>query len=112
MKFDLDNLSVLELEQLIVDARQQIQQRQKADIQKIYLQIVQLASSIGMNPEDVIQEGRSRTVRKEKDEKPKVAPKYQNPENPSETWSGRGRTPLWLAKELAAGQTLEQYRIY
>lgn len=112
MKFDLDNLSVLELEELIVEARQQIQQRRKADIQRVYLQMVHLASSIGMNLDDVIEEGRSRTIRKDKADKSKVAPKYQHPDNPSETWAGRGRTPLWLTKELAAGQTLEQFRVY
>ena len=25
-----------------------------------------------------------------------VAPKYRNPENPSETWAGRGLRPRWL----------------
>src|SRR5258707_11565107 len=27
---------------------------------------------------------------------PRVFPKYQNPAVPSETWSGRGKQPLWL----------------
>lgn len=26
----------------------------------------------------------------------KVAPKYRNPANASETWTGRGREPLWI----------------
>lgn len=26
-----------------------------------------------------------------------VAPKYRNPGNPSETWTGRGKQPTWLA---------------
>jgi DNA-binding protein H-NS len=25
-----------------------------------------------------------------------VAPKYRNPENPAETWAGRGLRPRWL----------------
>jgi DNA-binding protein H-NS len=31
---------------------------------------------------------------------PKVFPKYQNPKNPAETWSGRGRQPLWVKEQL------------
>jgi DNA-binding protein H-NS len=31
---------------------------------------------------------------------PKVFPKYQNPKNPTETWSGRGRQALWLSPQL------------
>jgi DNA-binding protein H-NS len=27
----------------------------------------------------------------------KVLPKYSNPENPEETWTGRGRSPAWAA---------------
>jgi DNA-binding protein H-NS len=28
----------------------------------------------------------------------KVAPKYRNPKDASQTWTGRGRRPLWMAK--------------
>ena len=27
----------------------------------------------------------------------KVAPKYRNPENPEQTWTGRGKAPAWIA---------------
>src|SRR5258706_16460181 len=40
-----------------------------------------------------------------------VAPKYRNPENPSETWAGRGLTPLWLAAAIKAGKKLEHFSI-
>ena len=42
---------------------------------------------------------------------PMVAPKFRNPESPSETWSGRGRRPLWVSAMLAAGASLEDCRI-
>jgi DNA-binding protein H-NS len=29
-----------------------------------------------------------------------VAPKYRNPENPAQTWSGRGKRPLWFSEAL------------
>ena len=35
---------------------------------------------------------------------PKVFPKYQNPKNPTETWSGRGRQPRWLSPQLRSGK--------
>lgn len=37
---------------------------------------------------------------------PPVLPKYQNPKNPSETWSGRGKQPRWLKAQLRAGKKL------
>jgi DNA-binding protein H-NS len=42
---------------------------------------------------------------------PKVLPKYRNPKNPSETWSGRGKQPRWLATQLKAGKRLDQFLI-
>ncbi len=29
-----------------------------------------------------------------------VAPKYANPDDPSQTWAGRGRKPLWLVAKM------------
>jgi len=42
---------------------------------------------------------------------PAVPPKYQNPNNPSEVWSGRGRQPRWIAAKLQAGAHLEEFLI-
>ena len=40
-----------------------------------------------------------------------VAPKYRNPENPSETWAGRGLRPRWLSAALKSGKKLEHFAI-
>jgi DNA-binding protein H-NS len=40
-----------------------------------------------------------------------VAPKYRNPDNPAETWAGRGLRPRWLAAALKAGKKLEEFSI-
>ncbi len=37
--------------------------------------------------------------------------KFRNAANPAETWSGRGKRPNWLKAQLAAGRTLEEFRI-
>jgi len=41
----------------------------------------------------------------------KVPPKYRNPNEPSETWSGRGKRPRWLTQALLAGQKIEDFAI-
>src|SRR6202047_3501798 len=41
----------------------------------------------------------------------KVAPKYRNPEDPNETWAGRGLKPRWLAAALKAGHEIEEFLI-
>src|SRR5258708_14635461 len=42
---------------------------------------------------------------------PRVYPKYQNPKAPSETWSGRGKTPRWLMAALKTGHKLEHFAL-
>lgn len=35
--------------------------------------------------------------------------RYVNPENAAETWSGRGRRPLWLVTALDAGRSMKDF---
>ncbi|HEY1070847.1 MAG TPA: H-NS histone family protein [Thermomonas sp.] len=41
----------------------------------------------------------------------KVPPKYRNPANEKDTWTGRGRQPRWVAAEVAKGRKLEEFLI-
>jgi len=41
----------------------------------------------------------------------KVPPKYRNPKNPAEVWSGRGKLPRWLTAELRTGKKLDDFLI-
>lgn len=40
-----------------------------------------------------------------------VAPKYRNPENGHQVWSGRGRQPLWFVSALKKGVKPEKLLI-
>jgi DNA-binding protein H-NS len=42
---------------------------------------------------------------------PRVLPKYQNPDKPSETWAGRGKQPRWVTAQLRSGKKLEDFQI-
>jgi DNA-binding protein H-NS len=48
--------------------------------------------------------GRNQKVRRPY---PKVHPKYFNPEEPSQTWSGRGLRPRWFAAQLETGRKVD-----
>src|SRR5258708_4596975 len=43
---------------------------------------------------------------------PPVSPKYRNPDQPSETWSGRGKQPRWLVAQLNWGKRIDDFRIH
>jgi DNA-binding protein H-NS len=40
-----------------------------------------------------------------------VAPKYRNPGNPEQTWSGRGRQPTWFREAIVAGMEPDDLKI-
>ena len=42
---------------------------------------------------------------------PPVLPKFRNPDNPTEIWSGRGRQPHWVAQQLRLGKRMEELKI-
>lgn len=39
------------------------------------------------------------------------APRYANPANPAETWTGRGRKPRWFSDAMAKGRKPEDLAI-
>src|SRR5207344_3430640 len=41
---------------------------------------------------------------------PRVFPKFRNPREPSETWTGRGKQPRWLTAELRSGKRMDDFR--
>lgn len=40
-----------------------------------------------------------------------VKPKYRNPANRSETWTGRGLKPRWMVAAMKGGKKLEDFAI-
>ena len=68
---------------------------------RIQNQLDELGRKFGGSPKDVPQ----------RRPYPKVEPKYRNPRNPLETWSGRGKTPRWAVELLANGANLDEFRI-
>lgn len=41
----------------------------------------------------------------------KVPAKYRNPDNPAQTWSGRGKHPKWMTEAMAHGRKPEDFLI-
>ena len=43
---------------------------------------------------------------------PPVVPKFANPDDPTQVWSGRGKWPHWVTEKLASGLTFGDLRIW
>ena len=103
MSTDLSSLSIEELYALIASAEDMIRKIQKEKRSDVMRQMRQLASTIGVAIE-VVPEARGVGSRKTAN-RPKTPPKFQNPGNPTQTWTGRGPKPKWFKDAIASGKS-------
>ena len=89
---ELDRMSTDDLWSLHVDMLQQRIQQEKLRLEE-RLKLLQTPVVSGRRPY------------------PPVSPKYRNPDQPSETWAGRGKRPRWLLKQLKSGKRIDDFRI-
>jgi DNA-binding protein H-NS len=52
-----------------------------------------------------------RIATSERRQYPPVVPKFRNPDDPAETWAGRGKQPRWLAEQLRSGKRMDDFKI-
>lgn len=107
MAIDLSKLSPKELQDLIVNAESQIANTRKQRIQDARAKVEDLLAKEGLTLGDLY----PRKFGGPAPAKAAVAPKYANPANPSQTWSGRGKRPLWYAEALKKGAKPESLEI-
>jgi DNA-binding protein H-NS len=109
---NLAGFSTEELRQLARDVEQELNRRRVEDRKTALREIRELAASYGFTVEEVLETPLKRRRRDFFDVfRLAAAPaeaKYRNPDNPEQTWAGRGRRPEWLVGLLAQGKTLEE----
>jgi DNA-binding protein H-NS len=98
MAIDLKSLNQKQLDELIQKAEQRKREVAKESVSKVRQKIEAILKTEGLSLEDVYGGGR-----KNKGRRP-AAPKYRNPADPSQTWSGRGKRPAWFHAALKSGK--------
>ncbi len=106
MAKDYSGLSEEELKEMIETAEVVLQSKAEDRKNQIVSQINELAASINLKVEFIDPQKRQSSRKGIK-----VAAKYQNPESPSQKWTGRGMKPKWLKALLEKGGKAEQYEI-
>jgi DNA-binding protein H-NS len=95
---DLSNLSVSELRALKGSIDSFIDDRRQSELLDLCQKIDDLVDASGFTLEEVLQ---ARTPKKRV-----VLPKYRNPGDSEQTWSGRGRKPGWVVELISSGGDL------
>lgn len=107
MSIELSALSLEELKALRKQVERLIDGWEERRRREAIAAAEEAARSHGFNLSDLgIGAGRARGAAKA----PSAA-RYANPENPTETWSGRGRRPGWVKAALEGGRSLDDLAI-
>ncbi|MEM9851606.1 MAG: H-NS histone family protein [Pseudomonadota bacterium] len=99
----LDKMTLSELEKLRKDVDKAIATHEKRRLAEARAAVEAKAKEMGFSLMELTGAAKSTA--------PKSAPKYAHPENPTTTWTGRGRRPEWVKQALAAGKALEDLAI-
>ncbi|MEQ9447402.1 MAG: H-NS histone family protein [Rhodospirillaceae bacterium] len=98
MNIDLDGMSPDELKKLIADAQKalkSVDQRRRAEAKRA---AESAAKEFGFSLDEVMEAGPKGS---------KGAPRFANPADPSQTWTGRGRKPNWVIEALDQGKSMD-----
>ena len=83
----IDKMSYAELVQLRTQIDRMMVDKQNSERVALRQKLADMAKEHGLSLEEVLGKGRKG--------KGSVAPKYRDPKNPGNTWTGRGRMPRW-----------------
>lgn len=106
---DLTNLTARELEELSREALALAENKKAEERKALRASLVEQIHAAGYAVDEIFPGAAA--VKGKPPEKARTAAKYQNPDNPAQTWAVRGRKPKWLVEKEAAGHSLAEFEI-
>ena len=116
---DLDRMSVQQLTAPIAAAEAKRREKREGAVTALRAEMERRAAELGLSASDLFaqtarqettgQGTRRRRPRSDAGVKRAVAVRYRGPGG--EEWSGRGRTPRWLAAQEAEGRNREEFAV-
>lgn len=101
----INEMSADELKALISNAEAALVNQLREQRREVVTKMRELAASVGIQFEIIADEPiKSRRLAV-------AAPKYRNPANHEQTWSGRGKRPKWFIEAIDAGVDPESMKI-
>lgn len=104
---DLSNMSVAQLRELQEQLKKELTQRESQERAQAIEKIQAIAKSVGSTVEELM--AGAKAVAKAPGAT--VAPRYRNPADGAQQWTGRGRQPKWVKDWVDAGNDIEGLRI-
>lgn len=121
----VESMSLDDLKMARERINRSIRSRREGRIREIRDEVRQLAEALGTTPSELLGLPKKRRYKPLRatvaaDPAPNItsmgvssrpAAPFVNPENPNETWAGRGKRPNWLRAKLERGHSLDEFRV-
>lgn len=102
---DENTKKLSDLKQQQEELARKIVEQEKLAKQEVRDKIVGILNDTGYRLSDLFDVTLSKTT------KLPAGTKYVNPDDSTQTWSGRGRAPDWLKRKTDAGAALEDFKV-
>lgn len=106
---DLEKLSYAELMEMRGKIDGLLTQKKAEHVERMKAKITAELEEAGLSVVDVL--GAPNRGARGPSKGSVVPPKFQNPKDPSQKWSGRGLKPKWLQQALDRGAKLDSFKI-
>ena len=105
MANDLENMSHAELQAIVEKAQQRIVQLQRSRRSEIRTKVNNLLKAEGFTFDELYGNSSRRSASEPAVKaRTTVKPKYRNPADATQTWTGRGKRPRWFQAAVTAGK--------
>ena len=105
MDLNLDDMNMEDLKRLRADVDEAISTSEDRRRAAALAAAQEVARQHGLELSDLMKGSKSKKAATS------IAPKYMNPADNSQTWTGRGRKPRWVEEALAAGGSIDDFLI-
>ena len=111
----ISSLNYTELGELIELAQRERAGKLNEARRSLMAEFEEKAASIGLTPDQLFGQSRSTPEKPKRGKKTEqqsapAAVKFRSPSG--QTWSGRGRKPIWLTQAEASGRSAEEFRVH
>jgi DNA-binding protein H-NS len=96
----LEKMSYAQLSEMEMQIERLKAEKQNAERDTLRQRLTAMAKEHGFDIHELFGKGRKG--------KGTVAPKYRDPKNPENTWTGRGRMPRWMAAATRGGRAKKE----
>lgn len=110
----LRELPIESLEELVARATELLAQRREEKRTAFVAEVSERAKHLGIPLDQLIAElsGRNQGSEGRGRRASHSAPiKYRDPDNPADSWSGRGKQPNWLRQKLSEGRQIDEFLV-